>query len=113
MVSADMRETIATKLNAMIDVPFLGEDQEQGLAEKLVDRCLGAVNRAVPSDEEIEQVKTDADSPDEARGMIKNGMVAKMNGMIDIPFANEEQEAMILSMIVDTFLKDKLASFGA
>lgn len=104
MLSQEARKSLAAKLNAMIDVPMLGEAQEQVMAEKIIDVCLGPLESAAPTQEQLVQ----ANGNPTQQSAMQSSMVAKLNGMIDIPFANEEQEAMVLGMIVDYFIKDKM-----
>lgn len=104
MMSEAARKSLATKLNAMIDIPMMGEEHEQMIAEKLIDMCLGSLESSTPSEAEI----VEANGNPEKQKDMQSSMVQKLNGMIDIPFANEEQEAMVLNLIVDYFIKDKM-----
>lgn len=103
MMSQEARKSLATKLNGMIDIPMLGEEHEQMMAEKLIDMCLGPLESSVPSETEL----VAANGNPQQQSAMQSSMVQKLNGMIDVPFANEEQEAMVLSLIVDSFIKDK------
>jgi len=104
MLSPEMRKSLATQLNKLIDIPFLDESSEQAAIETLLDKLLGPLESVAPPSEEIESAKGD---PVKESGM-KTSMVEKLNKMIDIPFANEEQEAMALNLVVDYFMKDKM-----
>lgn len=97
MLSEETRQKLATKLNQLIDIPILGEDQEQVLAEKVIDICLDKFDY---SDDEIEEMKRN----------LKTKMVEKLNAKVDIPFANERLEARVLGKIADFILKDKFDS---
>lgn len=110
MMSAEARKSLATQLNKMIDIPMVGEEQEQVIAEKVIDACLGSIDTAAvaPSSEQLQE----ANGNPEKQTELQSSMVKKLNGMIDIPFANEEQEAMVLSMIVEYFVKDKMKTEG-
>lgn len=106
MVSESVKKMLATKLNDLVDLPILGEAQEQMIAEKLVDICVGPFEKLVPSSESMEEMAQGEEGGEEAmQKSVKEQIVAQMNSMVDIPFANEEQEAKILNMIVDTFLQ--------
>lgn len=111
MLSEEARKSLATKMNDMIDVPMLSESQEQCVAEKIIDACLGQIKQqegaaaaAAPTQEQL----VEANGNPEKQNSLKASMVSKLNGMVDIPFANEEQEAMVLNMIVDCVMKDKM-----
>jgi len=103
-MSDAMRKSLATKLNKKIDIPLLGESQEQMAIEHLIDAIWGPIEQVAPNQSELDAAAGNA----EKTKSIKTGMVDKLNKMIDIPFANEEQEAMALGLVVDYFLKDKM-----
>lgn len=96
MLSEETRVMLAEKLNKYIDIPIIGEDKEQILAEKVIDMCLSRFDE----DEEIDELKRN----------IKTTMVDKLNAAVNIPFANERMEARILGKIADFILKDKFAA---
>lgn len=106
MVSESAKRMLATKLNDLVDLPILGEAHEQMIAEKLVDVCVGPFEKLVPSSETMEEMAQGEEGDEEAmQKSVKDKVLSQLNSMIDIPFANEEQEEKILNMIVDTFLK--------
>lgn len=47
----DRKVEIATKLNQMINLPFISEDKEQVLAEKVVDKFIIIVEDILSKDE--------------------------------------------------------------
>lgn len=93
MLSEETKVKLAEKLNKYIDIPLVGEDSEQILAEKVIDMCLSRFDE----DEEIDELKRN----------IKTTMVDKLNKAVNIPFATERMEARILGKIADFILKDK------
>lgn len=99
LLSEELRDKLSTKLNEIIDIPILGENQEQVLAEKVVDMCLDAFAESKVYDE-IEEMKKD----------IRGKLVSKLNQKVNIPFANEELEGRVLSKIVDFILKDRFSA---
>lgn len=99
-----MRQGLARKLNDMIDIPFLTEDHEQAAIEKFLDAILGPLEQIDIPQSELNEV---SDNKEKQIGL-QHTIVTKLNAMIDIPFVNEEQEAMALNLIVDYVLKDKL-----
>ena len=92
LLSDDMRAQLATKLNDMIDIPILGENQEQVLAERVVTMCLNALSE----NNEFAEVKKE----------FKQNLVVRLNEKVNIPFANEQLEAKVLSKVVDFVLQD-------
>ena len=109
MLSQEMRKSLATQLNKLIDIPFLDESGEQAAIEKLLDAILGPLESVAPAQEEIASA---AGNPEKEKDM-KSAMVDRVNKMINIPFASEEQEAMALGLIVDYFMKDKMGQTEA
>ena len=91
LLSQRQRRKLAEKLNKMIDVPILGEDQEQFLADKVVDMCVDAF-----SEEELRELKAE----------FKRKVVTRLNNRINIPFADEKLEARVLGKVVDFLMKD-------
>jgi hypothetical protein len=91
MLSEETRQKLAAKLNKIINIPLIGEDHEQMMAEQVIDLCL-----ANYSDADIEEMKNN----------LKMRMVEKLNAAVNIPFANEEMEAKVLGKVADFILKD-------
>jgi hypothetical protein len=91
MLSEETRQKLAAKLNKIINIPLIGEDHEQMMAEQVIDLCL-----ANYSDADIEEMKNN----------LKMRMVEKLNAAVNIPFANEAMEAKVLSKVADFILKD-------
>jgi hypothetical protein len=96
MLSDEMRQKLAEKLNKYIDVPLMGEDKEQIMAEKVVTLAMKNVDNCF-SDREIDDLKD----------TLKSKLVEKLNKSINVPFANERMEAKVLGKIADFILKDK------
>ena len=107
MLNEQQKRDLATQLNGMIDIPFMGEEAEQAAIEKFLDSILGKLEGAAMSDVGEETLNEARGDPEKASSL-KMTIVEKLNSMIDIPFVNEEQEAQALGMIVDKFLADKL-----
>jgi hypothetical protein len=106
VLSAEKRKALATKLNNMVNLPFLSEAQEQTMAESIINAILSPVEKAMPSDAEMQQMARSS-GEDTMQKTVKANVVAKVNKQIDIPMVNEAQEAMLFGMIVDYVLKDK------
>lgn len=101
VLSDRVRDILATRLNDIVDLPVLGEAQEQRIAENLIDVCMD------PFEETLNET-----SPDEVLDVLKDLIVSKMNARVDIPFTNEEQEAKVLGLIVSFFLKDRFGDIA-
>lgn len=109
MVSEAFKRGLAQKLNDFVDLPVLGEEQEQMVAEKLVELCLGSFEQIVPSNEALDSMAQEEGGRGAGEPSMQQSLQARIvkqiNGMINVPFADEEQEAKILNMIVDALLK--------
>lgn len=112
-ISEASKRSLATKLNQMVDLPMLGEKQEQIIAERIIDACIGPFENLVP-DSMLSGMTSGSSSNDSSgqhhqQSSLKANIVSKLNGVVNIPFANEKQEAVILGMVVDTFFQDKMS----
>ena len=97
VLNHDSREELATKLNDMVDIPFIDEVGEQKAAEKLIDVVGDAFERIVPED--VQDV-LQASSPEELRDVRQN-IVAHLNKKLDVPWVSEQQERETILDIVD------------
>lgn len=106
VLTAERRKELATKLNKMVDVPFLNEEQEQMIAEKLIDCCMAPLQAAMPTDEEMRSIARSTDESSMQK-QVKESIVDKLNKKIDIPFATEKHEAVVIGMAVDYLMEEK------
>jgi hypothetical protein len=100
-LNADSKVQFATKLNSMIDVPFVSERNEQEIAQTIVDSASDVFETLIP--ESIRDVLQNT-SPEELREVRKN-LIVRLNGMINIPFNSEEDEAVYFEKLVDFLLE--------
>jgi hypothetical protein len=104
--SAEKRKALATRLNNMIDLPFLNEAQEQKIAESIIDKMMAPLEAAMPTDAEMISMARSSGEQN-MRQTVKQRVVESMNKKIDIPLLNEAHEAIVFGMVVDYVLKDK------
>ena len=106
MIDQATRDELARQLNALVDIPFMGDDQEQDMALKLVDLCVGPVEETAPDTQEMAEMTRST-----SRGVMENMVVSKIvkaiNGRIDVPFVNEEQEERAITLIVCFLMRQK------
>lgn len=100
-LNADSSVEFATKLNTMIDVPYVSESTEQKMAEKIVDSASNAFEKLIP--ESIRDLLQNT-SPEELRE-VRSNLIVRLNGMINIPFKSEKEEAVYFEKVVDFLLK--------
>lgn len=94
------RQTVADELNANVDVPLLGEGQEQVMAEKFVELGFGTLEFFTPT--AIKDLIR-ASSPEELIE-VRTNMLDRLNEKINIPFVSEEDERIAYASVVDLFL---------
>ena len=107
VLTAARRKELATKLNDMVDIPFVGEAQEQMIAEKLIDCCMGPLESVMPSDDAMRSLARSTGDETTMQQQIKEDIVTKLNKKIDIPFATESHEALVIGLAVDYLMKEK------
>jgi hypothetical protein len=100
-LNANSSVEFATKLNTMIDVPYVSEDTEQIMAESIVDSASSVFETLIP--ESIRDLLQNT-SPEELRE-VRSNLIVRLNGMINIPFKSEEAEAVYFEKVVDFLLK--------
>ena len=100
VMNTETRSDLATQLNNMIDLPLVGEETEQMLAEQLVNKIFELLESVIPKP--IRDV-LDSTSPEELK-FIRNNLVKRLNEKIDIPGTSEEDEKMVFRFLVDCFL---------
>jgi hypothetical protein len=100
-LNANSTVEFATKLNTMIDVPYVTEKTEQRMAETIVDSASDIFETLIP--ESIRDLLQNT-SPEELRE-VRTNLIVRLNGMINIPFKSEEAEAVYFENVVDFLLK--------
>jgi hypothetical protein len=102
------QQRIAKIVNALIDIPLVGEEMEQTIFEHavgLVDRALEDVLPAAFG-ELLHNAEKGIDK-DQAR-QFANRLVEAVNRRVDLPYLNEEQEYRLLQTVVDPVVKGML-----
>lgn len=100
LFNADSRVCLATKLNETVDIPLISENNEQIMAEQLVNLCFDVLETFIPTC--IRDI-LETTSPEELRD-VRDNMVNRLSEKIDVPFTSEEHEQKALRFIVDFFL---------
>ena len=100
-LNANSSVEFATKLNDMIDIPFVTDEKEQKMAQHIVDTASNLFDTLVP--EEVREM-LQTSSPSELREVRKN-LILRLNEMIDIPFKSEEEEEQYIENVVDFLLR--------
>jgi len=110
IIAQTLRTSIATLLNTVVDIPLIGEVEEQILFTKIVDvvsdliedwmiESMGNGANILGELERMDQAKLD---------VWRDKVVDDLNGKIDLPILNEDQEAPIIRFIVDKYLDSSL-----
>ncbi len=100
MIQDESRLTLATELNELVDIPILSEDQEQFIAEKLVNACFDVFEMFIPAP--IKKI-LNSTRPEDLKD-IRNNLVDRLNEKINLPWVSEEEEKKAFRYIVDFFL---------
>ena len=100
LFNADSRVCLATKLNETVDIPLISENNEQIMAEQLVNLCFDVLETFIPTC--IRDI-LETTSPEELRD-VRDNMVNRLSEKIDVPFTSEEHEEKALRFIVDFLL---------
>ena len=100
LFNADSRVCLATKLNETVDIPLISENNEQIMAEQLVNLCFDVLETFIPTC--IRDI-LETTSPEELRD-VRDNMVNRLSEKIDVPFTSEEHEQKALRFIVVFFL---------
>lgn len=109
MLSEEQISTIASKLNEKLDLPFLDEDKEQQLLERIMSGMAGTLEEVVgelpdPVREIWDRI-ADGISDEDAEVLIEQ-LTELANERIDIPFLDEETEAdMVIRPAVSTIVE--------
>jgi len=112
LIKRPLRTTIITVINKVVDIPIIGEVEEQVIFTKIVDAACDAIEEGIfeavigdSADDIMDELASlDQDSLDAWR----DKMIQEVNGKIDIPILNEEQEEPIIRFIIDKFLDASL-----
>ena len=100
-LNQNSKEELATKLNNMIDIPFVSEEKEQEMAEAIINSAAKTFEKVVPEPVRDMLMTT---SPEELRG-VRSNLILRLNEMIDIPFKSEAEEEEMIENIVDFLLQ--------
>ena len=106
MLDNETRQELASRLNEMVDIPWISEQREQEMAEKLIDVCLGPCLENEPDTEEMVQMSRSL-SRETMEQRVTAKLVLAINKAIDVPFMDEAQEEKVLTMIVCYLMKQK------
>lgn len=105
MLSEEQQKTLASYVNALIDIPLIPEGIEQSIFEhaiSLIDETLDAI---LP--DTIKDLINNAQNGinrDHAEAFATR-LKTYLNARLNIPYLNEDQEATIIGAVVDILVK--------
>lgn len=108
LIYEDSRQSLATKLNDMVDIPFVSNEKEQKAADAIVNKCYSVLEKVISPDL---MSKLETSTPEELRD-VKENLIARLNKKINFPFTSEEQEEEVIRFIVDFWLNYYGLSIG-
>ncbi len=105
MLTAQEQVKIAKFLNALVDIPLIPEDMELIIFEHAVMMVDEVLEEILPETfaELLRNSEMGIDK-DHAREF-GNRLVEAINGRVDLPYLNEEEEGRLLQTIVDPLVK--------
>lgn len=108
MLSEEQISSVAARLNERINIPMIGEEQEQSILEQAVNMMneqLGPVAESLPEEaKEILGRIQDGISEEDA-ATLKESLVPALNERVDIPMLSEDKEAdMLIAPAVDMII---------
>lgn len=102
---------LASKLNRVVNVPFVGEANELVVFTKLVRRIDRALYKALPN-EYYELVHNAADGISQAEAQaIEERLTPAINRVVDIPFLTERMEAKLIGFVVGIIVNAMVKGF--
>lgn len=97
MLTDEQVVKIASKLNKVINLPFLSEDKELTVFVKLVHRFDQVLYNILPNEYySLINSAVDGITPDEAKVLTRR-LEPAINNLINIPFLSEKQEGLLIS----------------
>ena len=109
--SDESRAKLVKAINAAVDVPILGESEEEAILTTAVNMCAETLQTLLPPDL-IETLK--GESPDGLLRM-KEYLIVRVNERVDIAGLSEEQEQVLVEkmvdILIDTYVDDTEAEF--
>ena len=100
----DVIGLIADELNERVNIPFIGEGTEKELLVKVVKRIDDLLAEELPP--ELYNMLRDAGDgvTEEEAAELKEKLVTKLNGSLDIPFISEDTEEGIIRDVLDVIV---------
>ncbi len=111
MLSENELESIATKLNGVVNLPVIGEAKEQVILVKLVKTIDRFIYQRIPNEiYELVRNSSDGISDEEAR-LIEERLASGLNNGINIPYLTERMEQrafeFVIGVIVNALRKNR------
>lgn len=99
--SPDSRKALVAKINAAVDFPILGEDQEEILISRAVDMCAATLQLLLPL-ELINSLKGESEA---SLAEMKEFLITKVNEKVDLIGLSEQQEQSLIRTLVDLLIE--------
>jgi hypothetical protein len=105
LLNEEEKQRIAKMVNAVLDLPLVPEEMEQTIFEHAVGVIDVALEDSLPSafTELLHNTQNGIDQ-DHARAF-GDRLVDSVNRKIDLPYLDEQQEAMLLRIVIDPLVK--------
>ena len=105
LASPERRRQLARKINQVVDIPLMREDQEEAILFLAVEKCANLIQELLPP-ELIRNLQGE-----DPRGLseMKDYLIESVNSKVDLIGFTEEQEAALIRTMID-LLVDMYAS---
>lgn len=97
----ERRKALVAKLNAAVDIPILGEDQEEIVLAKAVDMCANVLQTLLPS----KLAQSIRGESEDSLAELKEFLITKVNEKVDLIGLSEEQEGSMIRTMIDLLIE--------
>jgi hypothetical protein len=100
--SDESRQQLVERINMDLNIPFLNEDSEQKLLATAVDRYSKILESILPAG----LIDTLTGEDPEGVAHMKEYLIGRLNGRINIPGLSEEREEELITTLIDIYLDE-------
>lgn len=96
----ERRRQLAIKINQMVDIPLLGEEQEEKILVSAVEKCANTLQQLLPP----ELLRNLQRETPQGLSDMKDYLIQSVNAKVDLLGFTEEQEAAMISAMIDILI---------
>lgn len=99
MLSAQQTESIVNKINATVDVPFIGEDTEKTMINAVVTQMINSVAGAVPAEYKGFINDSSKGIDDKTAGDLKTKLTAMLTKQVQLPIGGDQVKKVVDTVV--------------